>query len=74
MMGGVRSLITTARRSNGKAAPVHTSSVRRRRLAIASNARNPTLPLAGIRVLDMTRVLAGVGLYDELRIVDDVVS
>jgi crotonobetainyl-CoA:carnitine CoA-transferase CaiB-like acyl-CoA transferase len=25
---------------------------------------NPTLPLAGIKVLDMTRVLAGVSIVD----------
>lgn len=37
-----------------------------RGLATAAPAVSPTLPLAGIRVLDMTRVLAGVGQVPQL--------
>ena len=39
-----------------------------RGLATAGEAVSPTLPLAGIRVLDMTRVLAGVCLSSEARV------
>ena len=38
------------------------SHVPRRRLASVASPNTDTLPLAGIRVLDMTRVLAGVNI------------
>lgn len=55
-LGPFRTLVARSRRT---ALPNGSRSVKPRRMATAAT-DSPTLPLAGIRVLDMTRVLAGV--------------